>query len=126
MKPPVVLASLVLDLLLALTPPVVPLAFASPPVGLTLTPRSLFPATPVFAVAGRPGSIARPIVSAITGSVAVAPLAIRPVAPVSVVPATLFFATTFFQLAPLLLRQLLLIAALLCQRLTLLVVLATL
>ena len=134
MKPPVVLATLVLDLLLALAPPVVAFVFSSPPVVLTLTPRSLFPAPPVFAVAGRPGAIASSIiraidsaiVGAITGSVAVAPIAIRPVAPVSVVPATLFFAPTFFQLAPLLFSQLLLIAALLFQRLTLLVILATL
>ncbi|MGZ5437811.1 MAG: hypothetical protein ACXW3F_17285 [Pyrinomonadaceae bacterium] len=146
MKTPVVLATLVLDLLLALAPPVVAFAFASPPVVLTLTPRSLFPAPPVFAVAGRQGaidssiiraidsaiigatasSIIRAIDSGITGAVSVAPIAIRPVAPVSVVPATLFFAATFFQLALLLLRQLLLISPLLLERPALLVILATL
>ncbi|MGQ0761451.1 MAG: hypothetical protein ACT4OT_05470 [Acidobacteriota bacterium] len=122
MKPPVVLATLVLKLLLALAPPVVAFAFPSPPVVLTLTPRSLFPAPPVFAVAGGPGAID----SAITGAVAIASVAIRPVAPVSVVPATVFFPATFFQLALLFLRQLLLIAALLLERPALLVILTTL
>jgi hypothetical protein len=134
MKPPVVLATLVLNLLLALAPPVVAFAFASPPVVLTLAPRSLFPAPPVCAVAGRQGAIASSIIRAIAnsiiraiiGAVRVAPVAIRPVAPVSVVPATFFFAATFLQQAPLLVGLLLLISALLLERLTLFVILATL
>jgi len=87
-----------LNVLLALAPPVVAFAFASPPVVLTLPPRSLFPAPPVFAVAGREGAIASSIIraidSGIVGAVAVAPVAIRPIAPISVVPATFFFAPT--------------------------------
>ncbi|HEX5702155.1 MAG TPA: hypothetical protein VFX97_02950 [Pyrinomonadaceae bacterium] len=135
MKPPVVLATLVLDLLLALAPPIVTFVFSSPPVVLTLTPRSLLPAPPVFAVAGRPGAIASSIIRAIdsavvgaiagTGAVAVAPIAIRPVAPISVVPATLLTATTFLQQALLLLSQLL-ISALIFERPALLVILAAL
>ncbi|HEX6190028.1 MAG TPA: hypothetical protein VFZ40_18260 [Pyrinomonadaceae bacterium] len=122
MKPPVVLATLVLDLPLALPPPVVAFAFAPPPVVLTLTPRSLFPAAPVFAVAGRPvaiaGSIIRPI--------AVAPIAIRPVAPVSIIPAALFFTPALLQKAPLLFGLCLLMAALHLERPALLFILATL
>src|SRR6185503_5844615 len=86
MEPPVVLAPLVLNLLLALAPPVVAFVFSPPPVVLTLTPRSLFPAPPVFAVASRPGAIASSIIRAIdsartgavvsTGSISVAPIAI--------------------------------------------------
>jgi hypothetical protein len=38
MKPKVVLAALVLNLLLALTPPVLAFVFSSPPVVLTLAP----------------------------------------------------------------------------------------